>query len=228
MTIGERLYEMRKAKGLSQESAANILGVTRQTVSKWETDQSTPDFDKIIPICDLYGISSEALLRNDFQSEKADDTVVEAADYHDTASYEYYSPVPSDEDENKYIAQRKKSAALLSGAIALYILSVTPFLIIKESAAVVVFFVIIAIATMMVVYSSLSKPKRQHADADKNKPIIKRIESILSGVVLVLYLVISFATHGWAYTWLIWVIYGILVEIIKLVFVLKEDKNEKQ
>ena len=53
MSLGQRLYDLRKTTGLSQEKAAEQLGVTRQTVSKWETDQTTPDFDKIIPICNL-------------------------------------------------------------------------------------------------------------------------------------------------------------------------------
>ena len=53
MSLGERLLDLRKKKGLSQEEIAGLLDVSRQTVSKWETDQSTPDFDKIIPICKL-------------------------------------------------------------------------------------------------------------------------------------------------------------------------------
>ena len=44
MSLGDKLYELRKKQGLTQEEAAEKLGVTRQTVSKWETDQSTPDF----------------------------------------------------------------------------------------------------------------------------------------------------------------------------------------
>ena len=62
MDIGEKLFELRKGKGLSQEEVAEKLNVTRQTVSKWETNQSTPDFDKIMPICELYGITTEELL----------------------------------------------------------------------------------------------------------------------------------------------------------------------
>ena len=46
MSLGERLLELRKSKHLSQEELAYKLDVTRQTISKWETDQSTPDFDK--------------------------------------------------------------------------------------------------------------------------------------------------------------------------------------
>ena len=47
MSLGQRLIELRKEKKLSREEVAGKLNVTRQTVSKWETDQSTPDFDKI-------------------------------------------------------------------------------------------------------------------------------------------------------------------------------------
>ncbi|MBR6113253.1 MAG: helix-turn-helix transcriptional regulator [Bacilli bacterium] len=62
MTLGERLMNLRKEKHLSQEEVADRLNVTRQTVSKWELDQSTPDFDKIVPLCKLYEISSEELI----------------------------------------------------------------------------------------------------------------------------------------------------------------------
>lgn len=62
MNIGEKLYELRKEKNLSQEEVAERLNVSRQTVSKWETNQTTPDFDKIIPLCELFGITSEELL----------------------------------------------------------------------------------------------------------------------------------------------------------------------
>ena len=52
MTIGERLLKLRKERNISQEDLANVLDVSRQTISKWETDQSQPDFDKIIPLCE--------------------------------------------------------------------------------------------------------------------------------------------------------------------------------
>ena len=62
MSLGNRLYELRKKKNISQEEAAEKLGVTRQTISKWETDQSLPDFDKILPLCVLYEITTDELL----------------------------------------------------------------------------------------------------------------------------------------------------------------------
>ena len=65
MNLGEKLFELRKKKNLTQDEVAEKLNVTRQTVSKWETNQSTPDFDKIIPLCELYEISTDELLKCD-------------------------------------------------------------------------------------------------------------------------------------------------------------------
>jgi len=68
--ISKRLTKYRKAAKLSQEEVADKLGVSRQTVSKWETGQSTPDFDKIAPLCELYNISTDELLRGVVEPKK--------------------------------------------------------------------------------------------------------------------------------------------------------------
>ncbi len=56
MYFHEKLMELRKAKGLSQEELGYRLGVTRQTVSKWETGQTTPEMDKLIELSLLFGL----------------------------------------------------------------------------------------------------------------------------------------------------------------------------
>jgi transcriptional regulator with XRE-family HTH domain len=63
MKIGDKIYKLRKENNLSQEELANKLNVSRQTVSKWELGDSCPDFDKIVPLCDIFNISTEELLR---------------------------------------------------------------------------------------------------------------------------------------------------------------------
>ena len=103
MTLGERLTELRKKQNLSQEDVAEKLNVTRQTVSKWELDQSTPDFDKIIPICKLYSITSEELLTG----RKADAN-------NDNIEYS----LMTDEEI------KKKTAIAISTSVGLFILSV--------------------------------------------------------------------------------------------------------
>ena len=71
--LGERLLNLRKDKKLSQEEVADKLNVTRQTVSKWETDQSMPDFDKIVPLCELYEITPNELFIELAQKELSKD-----------------------------------------------------------------------------------------------------------------------------------------------------------
>lgn len=62
MEFSSRLYELRKTKGLSQEELANKLNVSRQTVSKWELGDSTPDMEKLTAISDLFEISLDELV----------------------------------------------------------------------------------------------------------------------------------------------------------------------
>ena len=64
MTIGEKILNMRKARGWSQEDLAERVGVSRQAVSRWEADSAKPDADRIIAICDLFGVSADYLLRD--------------------------------------------------------------------------------------------------------------------------------------------------------------------
>jgi len=62
MSLGTNIQQLRKAAGLSQEQFADLIGVSRQAVSKWETDQSTPDVDNLILICNTFHVSSDELL----------------------------------------------------------------------------------------------------------------------------------------------------------------------
>lgn len=62
MNFNNRLYELRKQKGFSQEELANRLNVSRQTVSKWEVGDSTPDMEKLIAMSDLFHVSLDQLI----------------------------------------------------------------------------------------------------------------------------------------------------------------------
>ena len=62
MEIANRLVELRRAHGLSQEELAARLGVSRQAVSKWERCESSPDTDNLIALARLYGVSLDGLL----------------------------------------------------------------------------------------------------------------------------------------------------------------------
>ena len=62
MQIAEKIKQLRKEKGYSQEKLAEILGVSRQAVTKWETDTGIPDIENIITLSKIFGISVDELL----------------------------------------------------------------------------------------------------------------------------------------------------------------------
>lgn len=63
MNMGEKILKMRKARGWSQEELAEQVGVTRQAISRWESGAVKPDADRIIAICDIFGVSADYLMR---------------------------------------------------------------------------------------------------------------------------------------------------------------------
>ena len=64
MTLAEKILSLRTQRGMSQDDLAEKMEVSRQSVSKWETAQSTPDLDKIIKLADLFGVSVDQLVRD--------------------------------------------------------------------------------------------------------------------------------------------------------------------
>ncbi len=61
MTFGERLMSLRRARGLSQEALGDMLDGTRQTVSKWERGDSTPELEKLVELSRIFGVSLDEL-----------------------------------------------------------------------------------------------------------------------------------------------------------------------
>jgi phosphoglucosamine mutase len=64
MTIGQKIVQLRLAKGISQEQLAETLNISRQSVSKWEMDQALPQIDKVLQLSELFCISTDELLRD--------------------------------------------------------------------------------------------------------------------------------------------------------------------
>ena len=65
MTLGERIRDERKKRGLSQEELADILNVSRQAITKWETDRGIPDIANLIRISEEFEISLDELIKGD-------------------------------------------------------------------------------------------------------------------------------------------------------------------
>ena len=63
MNMADRIQYLRKTKGISQEELAGKIGVSRQAVSKWESEQSLPDLEKIITMSDYFGVTTDYILK---------------------------------------------------------------------------------------------------------------------------------------------------------------------
>lgn len=219
MNIGERLYELRKEKKLSQEEVANKLNVTRQTISKWETNNSTPDFDKIVPICELYGITTDELLigkKKEEIEEKEEENIIE-------------------EKEPTKAEIRRKSAEVVSTSVFIYIVAVAllivaiPVLKIDPVVVTAIFLCIIAWATARIVKHYMSIPKTEETEEEqKENEIVKQVKGIVGALCVAIYFIVSFTTGAWHITWVIFIINGLIDQIINLLFMLKEEKKDEE
>ena len=73
MKLHDKIYELRKKEGLSQEALAEKLGVSRQSVSKWETGEATPEVSKLLSLSKLFGVTTDYLLDDEAEEEKEDE-----------------------------------------------------------------------------------------------------------------------------------------------------------
>lgn len=71
MTLGETIVSLRGAKGWSQGDLAEALNVSRQSVSKWETDASVPELEKLVRLSDLFGVTLDVLVRGEKAADEA-------------------------------------------------------------------------------------------------------------------------------------------------------------
>ncbi len=76
MKLHDKIYELRKKEGLSQEALAEKLGVSRQSVSKWETGEATPEVTKLVAISKLFGVTTDYLLNDETEEEKEIETPI--------------------------------------------------------------------------------------------------------------------------------------------------------
>ena len=253
MTFGERLLEYRNREGLSKEKLAEKVGVTRQTVSKWETNQSVPDFDKIIPLCEALEISTEELIKGEKEEKNAE--LEEIKQEKERLKKEY---------EQK---RNKKKAIVLSVSIFLYCIATfaLPYMIevlrYEDAHAVMIWATLCTIATVIIVYFFVAYPNIYKEDKDKKgikedieeiNDTIEEIEKIDDGRIkieavgaesktealaiqivatlfLIIYLLVSFSTGAWHITWILWIVFIFVELIIKLIFSMKgkDEKNEK-
>lgn len=120
MILAEKIIKLRKQNGWSQEELAMQMNVSRQSVSKWESTASIPDLDKIIKLSELFGVSTDYLLKDAVELEAAE--IVPGADDTPYTEGEGSKNV-SLEEANQYMNLVQQSAPKMAAAVAACIFS---------------------------------------------------------------------------------------------------------
>lgn len=120
MILADKIINLRKKSGWSQEELAEKMNVSRQAVSKWEAAQTTPDLEKILQLGNLFGVTTDYLLKDEIEDEEFADSIDEAPIRKITLA-----------EANNYLEQRKEASIKIAVATFLCVVSVIPLLVLS-------------------------------------------------------------------------------------------------
>lgn len=147
MTFGENLQFLRKRQGMTQEALAEKMEVSRQSVSKWESNSAYPEMDAILRLCDLFHCDMDTLLRGDVSRRFGEDA----------AAY--------DKHMNRFAAAMAVGVALVLLGVAAMLAMIGQFMSEGESVAVFFLFLIAAVTLFIISGMGHGTFLRQHPNA---------------------------------------------------------------
>ena len=125
MIFADKLMDLRKKNGWSQEELAEKLNVSRQAVSKWESAQSVPDMSRIIQLSELFGVSTDYLLKDELeQAEVSQETVTDSL----TRTVDM-------EEANRFLKTKEENSRRVALGVLLCILSPVALLLLGGAQA---------------------------------------------------------------------------------------------
>ena len=117
MILADKIIDERKKNGWSQEDLAEQLGVSRQSVSKWESAGSVPDLKKVIQMAELFGVSTDYLLKDEMEKENRGIAETSGRDADSLLRR------VSMEEANAFLDAKRETAPRLANTVSLFILS---------------------------------------------------------------------------------------------------------
>ena len=162
MILADKIIEERKKNGWSQEELANKLGVSRQAVSKWESAGSIPDLQRILQMSELFGVTTDYLLKDEIEEERLNE-------YVETKTIKV-----SMEEANQYLDMKSKGSRIVANATSLCILSPVPLIVLGTMTedhifigfSLVLLLVLVAIAVYLFVNYGLRESHMQHLEKE--------------------------------------------------------------
>lgn len=124
MILAEKIIKLRKQNGWSQEELAARLNVSRQSVSKWESAASIPDLNKIIRLSEIFGVSTDYLLKDEIENEMLILTKEEVTGNEDGEETRYVTL----QEARTYLELTERAAKKIAAGVAACIISPVLFL----------------------------------------------------------------------------------------------------
>jgi transcriptional regulator with XRE-family HTH domain len=157
MNFGENLQRLRKGKGISQERLAEIMEVSRQAISKWESNSAYPETEKLIALSDLFGVSIDYLIKGNESNETTD--CVQGSGENTTIGETHKDTV-----QDRIVPVRQYRPLRTALAVILYAISPFWFYLLGEQPGgsgrgVFLMFLSIAVATGLLIYNHFIKRK---------------------------------------------------------------------
>lgn len=162
MNLADKIIEERKKNGWSQEELASKLGVSRQAVSKWESSGSIPDLQRILQMSELFGVTTDYLLKDEIEEERQNE-------YVETKTIKV-----SMEEANQYLDMKSKGSRIVANATSLCILSPVPLIVLGTMTedhiligfSLVLLLVLVAIAVYLFVNYGIRDAFMQHLEKE--------------------------------------------------------------
>ena len=162
MILADKIIEERKKNGWSQEELASKLGVSRQAVSKWESSGSIPDLQRILQMSELFGVTTDYLLKDEIEEERQNE-------YVETKTIKV-----SMEEANQYLDMKSRGSRIVANATSLCILSPVPLIVLGTMTedhtlvgfSLVFLLILVAIAVYLFVNYGLHESHMQHLEKE--------------------------------------------------------------
>lgn len=162
MILADKIIEERKKNGWSQEELASKLGISRQAVSKWESSGSIPDLQRILQMSELFGVTTDYLLKDDIEEEQLNE-------YVETKTIKV-----SMEEANQYLDMKSRGSRMVGNATSLCILSPVPLIVLGKMTedhtlvgfGLVFLLILVAIAVYLFVNYGLHESHMQHLEKE--------------------------------------------------------------
>lgn len=162
MILADKIIEERKKNGWSQEELASKLGVSRQAVSKWESSGSIPDLQRILQMSELFGVTTDYLLKDEIKEEPLNE-------YVETKTIKV-----SMEEANQYLDMKSRGSRIVANATSLCILSPVPLIVLGTMTedhtlvgfSLIFLLMLVAIAVYLFVNYGLHESHMQHLEKE--------------------------------------------------------------